>query len=213
MKGIYDCEIIAQTTVAPNVIRTMLTGPEIAREARPGQFLNVQVARTTDPLLRRPFSVHAVYPDQGLYSLLYVMVGRGTYLLNQIQPGSKVSVVGPLGASFDLGSEPGARNVVVAGGCGAAPLHFLCDALCRQWGCDTVNVLLGAQSKNIVLCEEEFKAHGVNVAVSTDDGTYGYHGVATDLLCGLPRRACRISRPGLFLWAAPDDAGRRAGLP
>ena len=160
MKGIYDCEIIAQTAVAPNVVRTLLTGPEIAREAQAGQFLNVQVARTTDPLLRRPFSVHAVYPDEGLYSLLYVMVGRGTHLLNQIQPGTKVSVVGPLGRPFDLGETPGARHVVVAGGCGAAPLHFLCDAVCRKWGCGTVNVLLGAQSKNIVLCEEEFGRTG-----------------------------------------------------
>ncbi len=217
MKSIYDCEIITQTTIAPNVVRTLLTGPEIAREARAGQFLNVQVARTTDPLLRRPFSVHAVYPKEGTYSLLYVMVGRGTFLLNQIQPGAKVSVVGPLGKPFDLGEAPGAHHVVVAGGCGAAPLHFLCDALCKKWGCGTVEVLLGAQSKQIVLCEDEFRAHGVDVAVSTDDGSYGYKGGVTDLLADrlakLAGARVRVYSCGPHpMMKAVAEVSRRAGV-
>ncbi|MCE5198220.1 MAG: dihydroorotate dehydrogenase electron transfer subunit [Armatimonadota bacterium] len=183
MKGLCECEIIAQSEISPGVVRTLLTGPEIANEAKPGQFVNVQVARTTtDPLLRRPFSVHAVYPDQGVYSLLYVMVGRGTALLNKIQPGDYVSVVGPLGRGFDLGDSPDAEHIVIAGGCGAAPLHFLCDDLCNKWGCEKVKVLTGGRSKNAVLCEAEFRSHGVDVAVSTDDGTYGHHGVVTELL-------------------------------
>ncbi|MCL5105150.1 MAG: dihydroorotate dehydrogenase electron transfer subunit [Armatimonadetes bacterium] len=182
MKGIFESEIIEQKEVAPGVVRAILTGPEIARDSRAGQFLNVHVAQTTDPLLRRPFSVHAVYPDQGVYSLLYVMVGRGTALLNKLRPGDKVSVVGPLGRPFDLGDSPDAQHIVVAGGCGAAPLHFLCDALCAKWGCDNVRVLTGGRSKNAVLCEAEFRAHGVEVGISTDDGTYGFHGVVTQLL-------------------------------
>ena len=182
MKGVYDCEIIAQTEVAPGVIRALLTGREIAEEACAGQFVNVQVAKTTDPLLRRPFSIHAVYPDEGVFSLLYVMVGRGTALLNKVQPTEKVSVVGPLGRGFDLGNTPDAQHVVVAGGCGAAPLHFLCDALCDKWGCDNVIVLTGGRSRHAVLCEAEFRSHLVKVNVSTDDGTYGYHGYVTELL-------------------------------
>ena len=182
MKGVYDCEIIAQSEVAPGVIRTLLKGREIANEAQPGQFVNVQVAKTTDPLLRRPFSVHATYPSEGVFSLLYVLVGRGTALLNKIQPGEKISVVGPLGRPFDLGNSPDAEHIVVAGGCGAAPLHFLCDALCAKWGCETITLLAGAQSKDAVLCETEFRTHGVEVGISTDDGSYGYAGLVTDLL-------------------------------
>ena len=159
MKGIYDCRIIAQTEIAPGVVRTLLSGPEIARESAPGQFVNLRVAKTTDPLLRRPFSVHAVYPEEGIYSLLYAMVGRGTRLLNEIQPGESVSVVGPLGKPFDLGDSPEAEHIVVAGGCGAAPLHFLCAALCKKWSCNNVKVLAGAQSESAVLCEAEFKSH------------------------------------------------------
>lgn len=182
MKGVYDCEILAQSEAGPGVIQALLRGPEIAREAQPGQFVNVQVSKATDPLLRRPFSVHAVYPDEGVYSLLYVLKGRGTALLRKIADGESVSVVGPLGRAFDLGSSPDAKHVVVAGGCGAAPLHFLCDALCRKWGCEKVTVLAGAQNKDAVLCELEFRSHGVNVGISTDDGSYGYQGYVTQLL-------------------------------
>ena len=182
MKAVYDCEIIDQTEVSPGVYRTRLTGPEIARESAAGQFVNVQVAKTTDPLLRRPFSVHAVYPSEGVFSLLYVVIGQGTELLRRAAAGEKISVVGPLGRGFDLGDEPRAEHVIVAGGCGAAPLHFLCDALCAKWGCEKVTVLAGAQSKDAVLCEAEFRAHGVEVGISTDDASYGYPGLVTQLL-------------------------------
>lgn len=183
MKGLYECELISQEEVAPGVVRALLKGEEIARQSQPGQFVNVRVAsETTDPLLRRPFSVHAVYPEDGVYSLLYVLVGRGTAFLNKMRPGEKVSVVGPLGTFFDLGDSPDAEHVVVAGGCGAAPLHFLCDAICAKWGCEKVTVLAGAQTKGAVLCETEFRTHQVAVGISTDDGSYGYKGYVTDLL-------------------------------
>ena len=182
MKAVYDCEIVEQIEIGPGVFRTNLRGPEIARDACPGQFVNVRVAECLDPLLRRPFSIHAASPERGVFSLLYVVRGRGTKLLKAMQPGNSVSVVGPLGRGFDLGDSPEAEHVVVAGGCGAAPLHFLCDALCRKWDCSRVTVLAGAQCKDAVLCETEFRAHGVEVGISTDDGSYGYHGFVTQLL-------------------------------
>ena len=182
MKGIYECKVIDQREVTPGVFRTRLEGPKIAREAVAGQFVNVQVSRTTDPLLRRPFSIHAVYPDEGIFSLLYVVVGRGTRLLQHVPAGETISVVGPLGRGFDLGDAPDAEHIVVAGGCGAAPLHFLCDALCAKYGCEKVTVLTGGRSKDAVLCEAEFRSHGVEVGVATDDASYGYGGFVTELL-------------------------------
>lgn len=182
MKAVYDCRIIEQIEVSPGVYRTLLAGEEIARESRAGQFVNVQVSRTTDPLLRRPFSVHAVNPEQGVFSLLYVVVGRGTELLRHIPAGETINVVGPLGRGFDLGDSADAEHVVVAGGCGAAPLHFLCDALCDKWGCEKVTVLAGGRSKDAVLCEAEFRSHGVEVGVATDDASYGHGGFVTQLL-------------------------------
>ncbi len=202
MKGVYNCEILGQSEVGPGVMRTLLKGPEIARESGPGQFVNVQVSKTMDPLLRRPFSVHAVYPDEGVYSLLYVLRGRGTALLRKMHAGEVVSVVGPLGRSFDLGESPDAEHIVVAGGCGAAPLHFLCGALCRKWSCDRVTVLAGAQNRDAVLCETEFRAHGVGVDISTDDGSYGRRGLVTELLEEHLRRRLSPSPTSRTHWTA-----------
>ncbi len=181
MISIYDCEIIEQTEITPGTYRTRLACPDIARDAVAGQFVNVQVSKTTDPLLRRPFSIHATDPANGVFSLLYVVVGRGTELLRHIPAGQKISVVGPLGRGFDLG-DVAAEHIVVAGGCGAAPLHFLCDALCAKWGCESITVLTGGRSKDAILCEAEFRAHGVEVGVSTDDASYGFGGYVTQML-------------------------------
>ena len=183
MINVSNCELIGQMEVAPGVVRALFKSPEIACQAKPGQFVNINIApTTTDPLLRRPFSVHATYPEEGVFSVLYVLVGRGTALLSKMPDGSKISIVGPLGRGFDIGDSPDAEHVAVAGGCGAAPLHFLCDAICDEWGCDKTTVLSGAKDKNAVLCEAEFKAHGVEVGISTDNGSYGYHGLVTELL-------------------------------
>jgi len=179
---IADCRIIDQTEIAPRVFRSVLAEPTIARESRPGQFVNVRVCECYDPLLRRPFSVHAVDPERGAFSLLYDVVGRGTRLLSEMHGGDRVSVVGPLGSSFDIGGDPNARHVLVAGGCGAAPIHFLSDWICKHHGCENVTVLVGAKQSDAVLCYREFVAHGVNVEVATEDGSFGFKGLVTELL-------------------------------
>ena len=182
MTGVYECRVIAQTEAAPGVFRMLLAGPEIAREVQPGQFVNVRVAEGTDPLLRRPFSVHTAHPSEGVYSLLYMVIGRGTTLLREKGPGEMLSVVGPLGRPFDPGDSPDAEHIVVAGGCGAAPLQFLSDVLCAKWGSDRVTALAGAATESSLLCEAHFASQGVQVGVSTEDGSRGDRGLVTDLL-------------------------------
>ncbi|MEN6520715.1 MAG: dihydroorotate dehydrogenase electron transfer subunit [Armatimonadota bacterium] len=179
---VADCEIIGQIEVAPHIFRSVLVEPTIAKAAKPGQFVNVRVCDCYDPLLRRPFSVHAVDPEKGTFSLLYDVVGRGTKILRDMHVGDKVSVVGPLGSSFDLGDDPNVHHMLVAGGCGTAPIHFLSDALCHKHGCDRVTVLVGAKTGTALLCQAEFVAHGVNVEVATDDGSFGFNGLVTELL-------------------------------
>ena len=182
MIGVFDCEILEHQAVTYNTMRSVLKCAEIAENAVPGQFVNVKVSAGTDPMLRRPFSVHSVNPEKGTFSLLYVMVGRGTALLSQMKTGQFISVIGPIGRGFDFGDIANSTHIVVAGGCGAAPMHFLCDKLCSTGICPNVIVLSGAGSKDAVLCEVEFRAHGVEVDISTDDGSYGYKGFVTELL-------------------------------
>jgi len=177
-----DCEIIEQIEIAPHVFRSILVEPTIARVSKPGQFVNVRVSESFDPLLRRPFSVHAADPEAGTFSLLYDVIGRGTRILRDKKVGDKVNVVGPLGSFFELGDDPNDHHILVAGGCGAAPIHFLSDALCHKHGCDKVTVLVGAKTGTALLCQAEFVSHGVRVELATDDGSFGFKGLVTELL-------------------------------
>lgn len=179
---VSDCEIVEQVEVSSGIFRSVLKEPNIAAASRPGQFVNVKTASGLDPLLRRPFSVHAVDPDKGTFSLLYDVVGRGTQLLKAMHKGDVVSVVGPLGSAFDIGDDPNAHHVLVAGGCGAAPIHFLSDYICRKHGCSNVTVLVGAKTGDSVLCYREFAAQGVEAQAATEDGSFGFHGLVTELL-------------------------------
>ena len=76
-----------------------LVCPEIAANIQPGQFLMVRVRQTMDPLLRRPFAVHRLYPNDppGSFEILYKVVGKGTRLLTTIQQGDSLNLLGPLG--------------------------------------------------------------------------------------------------------------------
>lgn len=179
---VFDCEVVSQNPVLDGVFEIMLNCPEIAHEAKAGQFVMVRVIDGADPMLRRPFSIHGVHRGIGVFSLIYAICGKGTELLAKKQSGDKVSVVGPLGKPFNLGEDPSARHILVCGGCGAAPMFFLCETLCKKWGSDKVMVLLGAKSNNAMLRHTEFLGYGAKVGIATEDGTLGYQGFVSKLL-------------------------------
>lgn len=166
-----------------------LHAPDVAAQARPGQFLHVSVHRMGeppryDPLLRRPFSVHGADAVRGTVVLLYRVAGRGTALLAQRKEGDLLDVLGPLGRGFSL-PPGGSRVALVAGGMGLAPLYFLAGELLRSGS--EVHFLMGARRL------EELHLIGDLLALAkrepafkpffaTDDGSYGFSGPVTGLL-------------------------------
>jgi dihydroorotate dehydrogenase electron transfer subunit len=122
--------------------------PEIAREARPGQFVMVRCGE--ECILPRPFSIHQI-DDKGGMALFFSAWedGKGTNWLSRRQKGDRVDLLGPLGNGYAI--YPASRNLLlVAGGIGIAPLRFLADqALGQEF---SVKLLLGASG--------EFKASG-----------------------------------------------------
>ncbi|MDD5465592.1 MAG: dihydroorotate dehydrogenase electron transfer subunit [Candidatus Omnitrophica bacterium] len=156
----------------------------IAKNALPGQFVNIKVNNGLEPLLRRPISVHRVKGRK--VKLFYEVVGAGTQVLSQRKPGELLDIIGPLGNGFDYRGAIKAKagkNILVAGGMGVAPLVFLAQRLLRPSGAgnDTI-ILIGAKTKKQVLCAQEFKALGCTVRLATDDGSVGFRGKVTDLL-------------------------------
>lgn len=161
--------------------RISFTAPQIAKDARPGQFVMVRSSHGSDPLLRRPFSVHQTLDDKTV-QIYFKNVGRGTHLMSQFSPGEEVSLLGPLGKGFTIKKDR--PTCLVGGGLGIAPLLLLTKRLAtsNQSPADIIVILGGRNSAEVEPLVADFKVFGVTVLVSTDDGSFGEKGFVTDLL-------------------------------
>ncbi len=183
----------------------VLEAPQLAAVLVPGQFVHVRVPGLETTALRRPFSVFDA--DAGRVTLLYKVVGRGTAALAHVRPGDAVEVMGPLGRGFP--TAPKGVPLLVGGGYGVAPLHFLAKRLiaqkrqecrfpetkrqeCRfpegaQIGEAALSPLqpgnpvlfVGGRTKDDLLALDRFAALGVEVRVATNDGSAGAKGFVT----------------------------------
>lgn len=172
-QGIF--QIIDNHPLTDSVYQMKLQGDTSAITA-PGQFVNIQL----DGLfLRRPISVCDV--DGDVLTIVYKVVGKGTEKMAQMQ-GGKLDVLTGLGNGYDL-SKAGENPVLLGGGVGVPPMYLLCKKLLSAG--KNVTVILGFNTKSEIFYEEEFQALGVNVVVTTVDGSYGMKGFVTDALKSL----------------------------
>ena len=160
--------------LARDVVELLLRGDTAAITA-PGQFVNI---RLTGKFLRRPISVCNVAGDE--LTLIYKIVGGGTRQLAAMQPGQTLDLLTGLGNGYDL-SPAGDAPVLLGGGVGTPPMYWLARELIAQG--KHVRAVLGFNSAEDVFYEDELRALGVEVTVTTVDGSYGKKGFVTD---GLP---------------------------
>jgi len=175
-------QVIAKITknekIGPGFYRMRIESSYLAKNSKPGQFVEVRCAEDVEPLLRRPLGIHRVI--QGGVELLYEVVGKGTELLSRKKADEALDLIGPLGNGFDIPRGSGTA-ILVAGGNGVAPLLALAEELAYRKAGET-HVLIGGKTKSHVLCEKEFTKLGCMVLVSTDDGSKGHKGLVTDML-------------------------------
>ncbi len=169
-------KILYNKRIKGNYFHLVLRAPKITKETLPGQFINIKVNDAYDPLLRRPFSIHRVKGAN--IELLYEVVGQATESLSHRKPGEYLNIIGPLGNGFTPDTKRRTLNILIAGGMGVAPLMFLAEKLTQS----KVTVLIGAKTKDQLLCEKDFKGLGCDVKIATDDGSKGFKGKVTDLL-------------------------------
>ncbi|MBO5883934.1 MAG: dihydroorotate dehydrogenase electron transfer subunit [Clostridia bacterium] len=139
-----------------------------------GQFVNIKLE---GQYLRRPISVCDY--EKGKLTLIYKVVGVGTEKMSKMTAGDKLYVLTGLGNGYDL-SLSGDAPLLVGGGVGIPPLYNLCKKLTCEG--KKVSVILGVNTKDELFYEDEFKALGADVYVTTVDGTYGIKGFVTDAL-------------------------------
>lgn len=153
----------------------LLKCPEIAHEAKPGQFVTLNCG---EALLPRPFSVHWVQGDNIAILFGVWAGGAGTTWLAKRKAKEKIDVLGPMGNGFSI--RPEAKNLLlIAGGIGIAPLAFLAQkAIENNY---RVMLLAGAHTSAQVY-PENLLPPGIKIAVTTENGSAGKKGRITDLI-------------------------------
>ncbi|MDK2821672.1 MAG: dihydroorotate dehydrogenase electron transfer subunit [Clostridia bacterium] len=169
-------EILASRKIGHDIFLLKLNAPSITETAQPGQFVHIRCSETTDPLLRRPISIHDINSD-GELTLIYHVKGKGTSWLSKREAGKKLDILGPIGRGFTLTENK--RVALVAGGLGSIPLFFLAKKAAEKN--NEVDFFIGAQSKGCLLRIDELKALNINLYIATDDGSEGFKGFITQL--------------------------------
>ena len=100
-------EIVSNEHVAQDYYRLTFSAGN-SPVPRPGQFYQILCSSSTDPLFRRPFSVHRAMETGNSLALqvLYRVVGKGTEWLLQRKEGEKLDILGPFGNGFFIHEAP-----------------------------------------------------------------------------------------------------------
>ena len=166
-------EILESTPLTSSVYKMVLRGDTSAITA-PGQFVNI---RLEGKFLRRPISVCDY--DAETLTLVYKVVGSGTEQMAAMKAGETLDILTGLGNGYDL-TPAGDAPLLIGGGVGVPPLYHLAKCLLSQG--KAVSVILGFNTKEEIFFEEEFKALGCTVTVTTVDGSYGVKGFVNNAL-------------------------------
>ena len=169
-QGIW--KIQSNIPLTETVFEMKLTGRGEA--PRPGQFVNIALPGR---YLRRPISV--CDGDKNRLTLVYKVVGRGTEDMSDLGAGEELDLLTGLGNGYDT-TLAGDRPLLIGGGVGVPPLYLLAKTLIAEG--KTPTVILGFNARDEVFYEDEFRALGCEVRVTTVDGSYGCKGFVTDAL-------------------------------
>ena len=178
-------QVMENSGVAPGHFLLTIRLPLSFATPIPGQFVMIRDPDRGEPLLPRPISVYGFQreEDHAILNLLCRIAGRGTSLLSRLNPGSTLTVLGPLGRGFTI--DPDVRQLLlVAGGVGAAPLAFLLQEGSLPnllSGKRQVTAYLGAGTAELLTGLNRFQGF-CDLRTATDDGSCGYHGTVTELL-------------------------------
>ena len=165
-------QIAENTHLTDTVMRMRLVG-DVSDITRPGQFINVKLDGF---YLRRPISV--CDRDEESVTILYKIVGHGTERMSEMQAG-ELDILTGLGNGYDT-TKAGDRPLLIGGGVGVPPLYMLAKELIAAG--KKVSVILGFNTKNEIFYEDEFRALGADVYVTTVDGSYGIKGFVTNAM-------------------------------
>jgi dihydroorotate dehydrogenase electron transfer subunit len=155
-----------QLDETPSIKTIRFTGE---MDAIPGQFVMVWVPGVDE------FPMSLSYAGDG-FGITYQVLGEGTKALASKKPGEKIGIRGPYGKGFAI---LGKKLLVVGGGTGMAPLGLFIEEAIEHKA--SVTAIVGAKNANELLFVNRSSKAGADVLISTDDGSSGFKGLATEL--------------------------------
>lgn len=172
-------KLVKKEILKSDILKFSVEAPEILKDAKQGQFLEIRVQNGTAPFLRRPISIHNMDKEKGILEFIFQVKGEGTKMLARKQEGETIDIIGPLGnGTFNCKNH---QNIgIIGGGIGVFPLYELAKNAKGEG--KNVNIYLGFRNKDLVVLEKEFKEVSTNLTLTTDDGSYSQKGYAINFL-------------------------------
>lgn len=168
--------IVLKKVLSPVVKEIEVDAPRIAGKARAGNFVILRVDKDGE---RIPLTVGDSDPERGTITIVFQEVGKTTKALGLLDVGDELQdLVGPLGHNREI--PEGKRIVCVAGGVGTAPVYFQAKAM-RAAG-NHITTIVGARNVELLFWRDRTESISDRVLYCTDDGTFGTHGLVTDVL-------------------------------
>ena len=166
--------ILQQDCIGTDIYSLWLDAPEIASQAKPGQFISVY-SNDSGRVLPRPISICEIDKEKGALRIVYRIAGKGTAEFSAMKPGETLEILGPLGNGFPMEIIKGKRVFMMGGGIGVPPMVQTAKEAEAE-----VTVIAGYRNSEIFL-KEELEANGTLV-IATEDGSVGTKGNVMDAI-------------------------------
>ena len=162
--------LIENKMIVPNMYQAVISAPEIAAAAQPGQFV---IIRPTEESERIPLSLSDWDAARGTVSVVYMIVGKTTGQFAALGAGANVATVaGPLGNPMEMGHF---GHVACIGGCyGIASIYPVARQL-KALG-NRVSIIVEARSSYLLFWQQKLKSVCDELVVITRDGSKGLTG-------------------------------------
>lgn len=167
--------VIRQDPVARGIFSLWLSCPEIAQNAKSGQFVGVY-SNDASRLLPRPISLCEIDREDGAIRLVYRVAGVGTDEFSKLHTGDLLRLIGPLGNGYPISDEYKAP-ILIGGGIGIPPILQLSKDLLQL---EKKTVVLGYRKE--LFLTDEFEHSGKRVCMATEDGSAGVRGTVLDAI-------------------------------
>ena len=176
-------QIVKAEKLADKIFLMEIEAPRVARACQPGQFLIVKMDEVGE---RIPLTICDYNREKGTVTIVFQTVGASTEKMSWLREGDFFQdVTGPLGKASewiedDIEELKQKKILFVAGGVGTAPVYPQVKWL-HEHGV-AADVIVGAKNKELLILEKEMEAVAGNLYVTTDDGSYGRHGMVTAVI-------------------------------